>query len=238
MWARSEFSVKATRCHYERIPNIQTTLVFNFNAINQNFGAKKNDNKLVSKLCPSIWSTIITPFFPIKTDKNTQRKNYALSQLLSELWIWINLILLLERMFHLLWNDLMAIAFHSYRNRLDSFRYVTFRFDSFNLFCPCVSLSLTCSLPSRALSLSVSRSAPIHTHPFVHSWDFQFPVISHQQWLANKLNYRYKYHHHHRRHSLAWIHTRYCYSVTTNTCGVRVWVWVCEALIEHVPMEM
>lgn len=67
-------------------------------------------------------------FFPIKTDKNTQKKNYALSQLLSELWIWINLILLLERMFHLLWNDLMAIAFHSYRNRLDSFRYVTFRF--------------------------------------------------------------------------------------------------------------
>lgn len=117
-----------SRCHYERVPNIQTTLVFNFNAINQNFGAKKNDNKLVSKLCPSIWSTIITPFFPIKTDKNTERKNYALSQLLSELWIWINLILLLERMFHLLWNDLMAIAFHSYRNRLDSFRYVTFRF--------------------------------------------------------------------------------------------------------------
>lgn len=165
MWARSEFSVKATRCHYERIPNIQTTLVFNFNAYNQNFGAKKRQQISLKTLSFNLVDHHYA-FFPIKTDKNTQKKNYALSQLLSELWIWINLILLLERMFHLLWNDLMAIAFHSYRNRLDSFRYVTFRFDSIRLIC----FVHVCHSHSLALfPLELYRSPFLALHPFIRT---------------------------------------------------------------------
>lgn len=100
----------------------------------------------------------------------------------------------------------MAIAFHSYRNRLVSFRLICFAH-------VCVARSLTLAMHPFT-----------QTHPFVRSRDFQFPAISHQQWLANKLNYRYKYHHHHRRHSLAWIHTRYC-------CYKHMWcVRVCACV--------
>lgn len=51
---------------------------------------------------------------------------------------------------YLLWNDLMVIAFHSYRNRLDSFRII------------CFALLMY-------VSLAHTRYAPHkHTHLYVH----------------------------------------------------------------------